>query len=143
MGRYIKYEVQLRYSTLYIILPISHWIRNILLHRNFFHEILHGRENSVMWFFDHSIVFRTESKDFKCFFFYFRQTLAAFSVFGECAKIFLTTYEDSIGSIFNHGRRAILSEVVYTSPKQGGAKGSTKGSTRGQESGLKKTHNRI
>ncbi len=38
-------------------------------------------------FFDHSIVSRIESKDFN--FLVFGRTMAAFSVFGACAKIFL------------------------------------------------------
>jgi hypothetical protein len=50
------------------------------------------RDSSVRRFFDHSIVFRIESKDKKKF-----RTMAALSVFGECAKIF-PTYEDSKGS---------------------------------------------
>jgi hypothetical protein len=38
-------------------------------------------------FFYHSIESSIECKDF-FFFFYFGRTLAAFSIFGECAKIF-------------------------------------------------------
>jgi hypothetical protein len=44
-------------------------------------------DSCVKWFFDHSIVSRINSKDFN--FFYFGRTLAAFSVIGECANIFL------------------------------------------------------
>ncbi len=40
----------------------------------------------MIWFFDHSIVSRIERKDSN--YFNFDRNLAAFSVFGECAKIF-------------------------------------------------------
>jgi hypothetical protein len=51
-------------------------------------------------YFDHSIVSRLESKDLKFFSFFVELFGAAFSVFGRVRQYFLTTYEDSIGSIF-------------------------------------------
>jgi hypothetical protein len=43
-------------------------------------------------------------------FFFFGRTLAAFSVFGECAKIFQQLMRIPQGQYFNHGRRNIMSE---------------------------------
>ncbi len=61
-----------------------------------------------MVFFTISIVSRIERKDFILF--YFDRTLAAFSVFGEYAKIFQQLLRTPEGQYFNHGRRDIISE---------------------------------
>ncbi len=75
---------------------------------------LHGQFKALkgQWrelFFYHSIVSRIESKDFKLFF-HFGRTLAAVSVFGECAKIFQQLMRTLQGQSFNHGRWDVISE---------------------------------
>ncbi len=61
----------------------------------------------MRWFFDHSTVSRIESKDFD---FFYGQLLAAFSIFGECAKIFQPLMRTLLDQYFDHGRRNNIAE---------------------------------
>jgi hypothetical protein len=62
----------------------------------------------MRWFFDHFIVSRIESKDFNLIFILVELWLHL--AHWRVRQDFSTTYEDSIGSIFQHGRRDIISE---------------------------------
>ncbi len=62
------------------------------------------------WFFYGTVVSTIKNKDFKLFL-DFGQTLALFSIFGECAKIFQQFKRTLQGQYFNHVRWLFITEL--------------------------------